>query len=93
MEPVEPLHVHDCAAYRITVQGVLDERWSDWLDGMRIASTTGAGAAALTVLEGALADQSALVGVLGVLQGLGLSVISVEYLGQDIRATDQNEGS
>ena len=93
MEPVEPLHVHDCAAYRITVQGVLDERWSDWLDGMRIASTTGAGAAAQTVLEGALADQSALVGVLGVLQGLGLSVISVEYLGQDNRAIDQNEES
>lgn len=82
----EQLHVHDRAAYRITVQGWLDERWSDWLEGLRITSRDGAGATAYTVLEGELADQSALVGVLGVLQGLGLPVISVEYLGQDDKA-------
>lgn len=85
MDTVEQLHVHDRATYRITVLGVLDERWSDWLEGMRIVATEGAGAAVQTVLEGELADQSALVGVLGVLQGLGLPVISVEYLGQDTR--------
>jgi hypothetical protein len=81
----EQLHVHDRAAYRITVQGFLDERWSDWLEGMRVVQLDGVGAAAQTVLEGNLTDQSALVGVLGVLQGLGLPVISVEYLGQDKR--------
>ena len=81
----EQLHVHDRAAYRITVQGFLDERWSDWLEGMRVVQIDGVGAAAQTVLEGSLTDQPALVGVLGVLQGLGLPVISVEYLGQDTR--------
>ena len=75
------------------VQGCLDERWSDWLEGMRIVSMEGVGAAAQTVLEGDLADQPALVGVLGVLQGLGLPVISVEYLGQDNRAIRQREES
>ena len=91
MTTVEQLHVHDRAAYRITVQGCLDERWSDWLDGLRVVQIDGAGAAAQTVLEGELADQSALMGVLGVLQGLGLPVISVEYLGQNNRAIHQRE--
>lgn len=87
----EQLHVHDRAAYRITVQGWLDERWSDWLEGLRIVGSDGAGSAAHTVLEGELSDQPALVGVLGVLQGLGLPVISVEYLGQDDNAVQQRE--
>jgi hypothetical protein len=85
----EQLHVHDRAAYRITVQGCLDDRWSDWLEGMRVVQMEGVGAAALTALEGNLTDQSALVGVLGMLQGLGLPVISVEYLGQEISAIQQ----
>ena len=93
MAAVEQLHVHDRAAYRITVQGFLDERWSDWLEGMRVVRKDGADAAALTVLEGNLTDQSALVGVLGVLQGLGLPVISVEYLGQDTSAIHQRKTS
>lgn len=84
MANVEHLHVHDRAAYRITVQGVLDERWTDWLEGMRIVHTNSADEAGRSVLEGNLADQSALVGLLGMLQGLGMSVIGVEYLGQDV---------
>ena len=39
MDASEPLHVNDRAAYRIVVQGVLDERWSDWMEGMRIVGT------------------------------------------------------
>lgn len=89
----EQLHVHDRAAYRITVQGFLDERWSDWLEDMRVVYTEVSGAVAKTVLEGELADQSALVGVLGVLQGLGLPVISVEYLGQGFSTIHQREAS
>ncbi len=91
MASVEQLHVHDRAAYRITVQGFLDTRWSDWLDGMHIVATQGFGTTAETVLEGYLADQSALVGVLGMLQGLGLPVLSVEYLGQGNHAVCQRK--
>lgn len=89
MTVVEQLHVHDRAIYRITVLGFLDARWSDWLDGLHIVSIDGVGATAQTVLEGNLVDQSALIGVLGMLQGLGLPVIGVEYLGQDHKAADQ----
>ncbi|MFN3332020.1 MAG: hypothetical protein ACK47M_05885 [Caldilinea sp.] len=89
----EQLRMYDRAIYRITVQGLLDERWSDWLEGLRIVSVEGVGAAVQTVLEGDLTDQSALVGVLGVLQGLGLPVIGVEYLGQDNSTIRQREES
>ena len=93
MAAVEQLHVHDRAAYRITVQGFLDQRWSDWLEGLRTVSTDGAGVTAQTVLEGNLIDQSASIGVLGVLQTLGLPVIGVEYLGRDNHAIRQKEES
>lgn len=81
MMTVEQLRVYDRAIYRIIVQGFLDERWSDWLEGMHVVAVKGDGAATQTVLEGELADQSALVGVLGVLQGLGHPVVSIDYLG------------
>lgn len=84
MTAVEQLHVHDRAAYRITVLGCLDARWSDWLEGLRIVSAVGAGATAQTVLEGNLVDQSALIGVLSTLQMLGLPVLGVQYLGETI---------
>lgn len=88
MDTAEQLKVFARASYRITLQGSLDERWSDWLDGMAVVRTDGHGAQVQTVLEGELADQSALVGVLGVLQGLGLAVLGVEYLGRNQRAID-----
>ena len=83
MTTIEHLRVYDRAVYRIIVQGFVAEQWSDWLEGMQIVFSDGIGATAQTVLEGELADQSALVGVLGVLQGLGHPVVSIDYLGQD----------
>jgi hypothetical protein len=80
MDAPEPLHVHDRAAYRIVVQGVLDERWSDWMEGMRIVGVPAPDGIPLTVLEGELADQSALVGVISALHTLSLPVVSVKCL-------------
>lgn len=88
MDTVEQARVYARTAYRITLQGSLDERWSDWLDGMAVVRTDGHGAQVQTVSEGGLTDQSALVGVLGVLQGVGLGVLGVEYLGRNQRAID-----
>ncbi len=90
---VEQLHMHDRAAYRITVLGFLDIRWSDWLEGLHIVSTAGDSATAQTVLEGNLVDQSALIGVLSMLQTLGLPVLGVEYLGRDNIVMRQKEES
>ena len=64
--------------YRILIRGTVDASWSDRLGGMTISATRLADGTAATTLIGALADQSALVGVVNTLHDLGLSLVSVE---------------
>jgi hypothetical protein len=68
------------ATYRIWVQGRIPPKWCDSLEGMAVAEySTGAGQLS-TTLEGELADQAALAGLLETLFRLHLSVVSVERL-------------
>jgi hypothetical protein len=68
------------ATYRIRVRGRIPSRWYDRLEGMTITEClTGAGPPT-TTLEGELADQPALAGLLDTLFLLHLSVVSVECL-------------
>ena len=57
----------------IRVKGQIDERWSEWLEGLTIAHT----AEGETVLTGSVLDQSALYGLLARLRELGLPLLSV----------------
>ena len=61
--------------YRIVVRGRLDESWSNWFDGMAIASVDG-----LTELTGAVVDQSALHGILTRIRDLNLTLVSVDLV-------------
>jgi hypothetical protein len=63
------------ARYEVRVDGVLDGRWSEWFQGLRIDHHGGE-----TVLSGVLADQPALHGVLDKVRDLGLSIIAVRRL-------------
>lgn len=60
-------------AYQIRVEGHLDERWADWVDGVEIRHD----ADGTSILTAPLADQPALHGVLGRLRDLGIPVVSV----------------
>jgi hypothetical protein len=66
------------AMYRITIQGRLDDSWSEQLGGMAFSSELEADGSPLTVLTGRLVDQAALYGVLNALYGLGFALLSVE---------------
>ena len=68
------------ATYRITISGTLGESWCDQMDDLHIENTLGSGTPAQTTLTGQLADQSALLGVLNRLYGLGFSLRTVECL-------------
>ena len=70
MEP--PTH------YQITVQGVLDPRWSAWFDGLQLTID----AAGRTTISGPVADQAALHGLLTRIRDLGLTLL-------EVRCTDQ----
>ena len=59
--------------YEIRVQGHLDQRWSEWFDGLAI-TYDGDGN---TVLHGPLVDEAALHGVLIKVRDLALPLLAV----------------
>ena len=77
------LRLHMPAAYRIRVQGYLDQSWSDRLGGLTIKVSNPGDEAPVTTLSGRLLDQTALFGVLNTLYDLRLSLLSVVCVGYD----------
>ena len=61
--------------YEIRVEGVLDQRWTAWFEGLEIASDD-----SQTIISGRVADQAALHGLLNRVCDLGLVIVSVRRL-------------
>jgi len=76
--------MQDPATYRIAVRGRLDPKWSSRLAGMTISHRRWPGGGVATVLEGRLADQAALSGVLNALYELHLPVLSADCLDREL---------
>ena len=80
--------------YQIQVQGMIDNRWASWFEGMTIAADE---KVSVTTLTGTVADQAALMGVLNHLYMLGLPLLFVEWSHSDrpisARATADVEGN
>ena len=74
------------AAYQIRVEGRLDERWSDWFEGMTIIVEREGNGPPITTLTGTVADQAALQGMLRALYTMGLAVRSVAQVDPDAAA-------
>ena len=66
--------------YRITVQGRLDEAWSEWLTGLALTTTMDEHGAIVTTLTGEVVDQAALRGLLNRLWDWNLTLIAVTRL-------------
>jgi hypothetical protein len=64
------------ATYQIKVPGHLDERWSEWAEGMTITVESEGDGPPITTLT-CTVDQAALQGLLRRLYSLGLPLISV----------------
>ena len=62
--------------FAIRIKGHLDQRWADWLEGLTLTHDEDG----TTKLEGPLADQAALHGVLNKIRDLSLPIISVQTL-------------
>jgi hypothetical protein len=65
--------------YEIRLQGRLDPRWATWFDGMTLT-----GEVDTTVLRGPVVDQSALHGILARLRDLGLPLLSVRPIDDQV---------
>ncbi len=66
--------------YHIRVKGHLDQRWSDWFDGLTITNAPNGEA----ILSGTIVDQAALHGVLMKVRDLGLPLLAVSLVGPDL---------
>jgi hypothetical protein len=69
---------HGPSHYQIKVKGLLGNQWSDWFEGMTIASE-----GSMTTITGKVADQAALHGLLIRVRDLGLPLISVKWIESD----------
>ena len=69
------------ATYQITVQGRLDESWSDWFNGMSITVDCQKEGQTITTLTGIVPDQAALHGLLNRIRDLSLPLLGVHCVG------------
>jgi hypothetical protein len=65
--------------YVIRFHGHLHPRWASWFDGLTVTDESDG----TTLLQGPVADQAALHGVLHKLHDLGLPLLSVTRIGPD----------
>ncbi len=63
--------------YEIRIKGHLEDRWTDWFEGLSITREDNGE----TLLHGPLVDQAALHGVLRKVRDLGLPLLSVVHVG------------
>jgi hypothetical protein len=69
--------------YRIQVEGHLEEKWSDRLGGMGVATAKLEGQRTVTTLVGRLRDQAELTGVLNSLYDMHMPILSVELVNEE----------
>lgn len=73
--------------YRIEVQGGLRGGWSDRFGAMQVLPVSGTNQG-ISVLQGCVSDQAELSGILNTLYELHMSLVSVQYLGEECPSTD-----
>ena len=71
--------------YEIKIRGHLDQRWSEWFQGLTLTHLEGNE----TLLSGLLSDQAALHGLLERVRDLNLTLISVAYQGPSTQDSDK----
>jgi len=71
------------AFYQIRVMGHLSDRWSDWFGGLTITNQPDGQA----MLSGQLPDQAALYGVLNKMRNIGLTLVSVNRVADNLEET------
>lgn len=79
MQPRTKLTLDQPTTYQIEVPGHVDERWSDWIDGMTVTVKCKNDASPISTLTCEV-DQAALQGLLRRLYALGLPLISVKHI-------------
>ncbi|MFM8322199.1 MAG: hypothetical protein ACKOC5_14900 [Chloroflexota bacterium] len=69
--------------YQIRVLGALDQCWLDHLEELQITTSSSGGSYQVTQISGWLSDQTALAGLLELLNDLGMVILTVNRLRDD----------
>lgn len=72
--------MHERAVFRIRIRGELADDWSDYFGAQSMSLEVDAGGCLSTILTSEPVDQAGLVGMINILNGMGLSVVSIECL-------------
>lgn len=84
MGKLTKLRVHEPATYRIHVQGAIDQSWADYFGDMIIHMEIDPDEYPVTTMTGQFHDQSALLGVISHLVDLGLPLLMMQYIPDQI---------
>jgi hypothetical protein len=77
-QPQQRINMFDPAVYSIRINGKLSESWSDYFGAQSMSVDVDEAGLSSTTLISEPVDQSALVGMINHLNGLGLPVVSIE---------------
>ncbi|MCC7129595.1 MAG: hypothetical protein B6D39_00055 [Anaerolineae bacterium UTCFX2] len=72
-KPDSQTGVNQPLVYEIRIEGHLDQQWTDWFDGLTITLEEDGN----TLLNGPVADQAALHGLIKKIRDLGIPLVSV----------------
>ena len=70
---------HEAGWYEIRLKGHLDTRWAAWFDGLNLTNESDG----ITLIQGPVADQAALHGLLQKVRDVGLPLVSVTQVEAD----------
>ena len=70
---------HGAGRYEIRLKGHLDTRWAAWFDGLSLSRESDG----TTIIQGPVADQAALHGLLQKVRDIGLPLVSVTRIEPD----------
>jgi hypothetical protein len=87
------INMFDPAVFCIRVEGKLSESWSEYFGAQSMAVEVDEAGLSSTTLISEPVDQAALVGIINHLNGLGLPLVSVEFLPTTVEndASEQND--
>jgi hypothetical protein len=84
-QPQQRINMFNSAVYRIQINGKLGESWAEYFGAQSVSVKVDETGHSTTTMISEPIDQSALVGMINRLNGLGLPVVSIESVQAPVR--------
>lgn len=85
-KPGQETNVSQSKVYQIRIKGHLRIQWTEWFEGLTIAIEEDGN----TLLTGSMIDQASLHGILKKVRDLGMPLLSVNIIGDNLQDTPKD---